>query len=229
VSTGGTLKSRLEEVRGRIAAAAGRSGRAPDRVRLVGVVKTVPDEAVREVLGLGLRDLGESRVQEAAGRVAALGRDAAVWHLIGHLQRNKAARALELFDWIHSVDSAALARALSGRVPAGRRLPVMLEVNVSGEATKFGVAPADLDGLLEEVAQLPGLDVRGLMTVGPAVPAPGLARPAFAKLRELRERAERSLGRSLPELSMGMSGDYEVAVEEGSTMVRVGTAIFGAR
>lgn len=225
----GTLGSRLNEVLGRIAGAAGRSGRPPGGVRLIGVVKTVPAETVREAVRLGLGDLGENRVQEAADKIAAVGRDAARWHLVGHLQRNKAARALELFDCIHSVDSLELAGALSGRLAPGRRLPVLAEVNVSGETTKFGVAPEDLERLLEAVAALPGLEVRGLMTVGPAVLAPELARPAFARLRTLREQAERTLGRALPELSMGMSGDYEVAVEEGSTMVRVGTAIFGAR
>jgi pyridoxal phosphate enzyme (YggS family) len=225
----GTIGTRLHEVQGRLASAVRRSGRAPDAVRLIGVVKTVPPEVVREAVRSGLRDLGENRVQEAEGKVAAVGRDAATWHLVGHLQRNKVARALDLFDCVHSVDSLDLARALSRRIVAPRRLPVLLEVNVSGEASKFGVAPPDLEGLLAAVLPLSGIEVRGLMTVGPRVESPEAARPAFAALRELRDRAARACGVPLPELSMGMSGDYEIAAEEGSTMVRVGTAIFGAR
>ena len=225
----GTIGTRLHEVQGRLTDAARRSGRAPDAVRLIGVVKTVQPDAVREAIQSGLRDLGENRVQEAEGKVAAVGREAATWHLIGHLQRNKVARALDLFDCVHSVDSLDLATALSRRIVAPRRLPVLLEVNVSGEASKFGVKPQDLEGLLAAVLPLPGIEVRGLMTVGPVVEWPEGARPAFAALRELRDHAARACGVPLPELSMGMSGDYEVAVEEGSTMVRVGTAIFGAR
>lgn len=229
MSPDGTIRTRLDEVRGRLSEAARRSGRAPDAVRLVGVVKTVPAETVRDAVAAGLRDLGENRVQEAGEKVAAVGRASACWHLVGHLQRNKAARALELFDWVHSVDSIELARALSRRIVTPRVLPVLLEVNVSGEATKFGVAPEGVEALLDQVRALPGLEVRGLMTVGPAVDAPEAARPAFAALRERRDRAAAASGLALAELSMGMSGDYEVAVEEGSTMVRVGAAIFGPR
>jgi hypothetical protein len=224
------MRGRLDEVRGRIARAAARAGRDPESVVLVGVVKTVPAEAVREALALGLRDLGENRVQEAEAHVAAVGRDAARWHMIGHLQRNKAGRAVELFDRVHGLDSEELAGSLSRRaVAAGRRLPVLVEVNVSGEATKFGVAPASLAKLLERVAGLPGLALEGLMAVGPAVVRPEEARPGFARLRTLRDTAERNLGLRLRELSMGMSGDFEVAVEEGATLVRVGTALFGER
>lgn len=197
---------------------------------LVGVVKTVPADAIREAVAAGLADLGESRVQEADQHVGAVGRTAARWHMVGHLQRNKAARALELFDRVHGVDSAELAEALSRRaVAASRTLPVLVEVNVSGEATKFGVAPEAVIRLIERVAGLPGLSLDGLMTVGPPVGGPEEARPGFARLRALRDRGERSLGLRLPELSMGMSGDFEVAVEEGATMVRVGSALFGER
>ncbi len=224
------IGARLDEVRSRIARAAVRAGRDPGAVTLVGVVKTVPEGAIREAVALGLSDLGENRVQEAEGHQAALAGVRVRWHLIGHLQRNKAGRAVERFDRVHGVDSAALAEALSRRaVAAGRRLPVMVEVNVSGEATKFGVAPEAVMGLLERVAALAGLALDGLMTVGPPVARPGDARPAFARLRALRDAGERALGLGLPELSMGMSGDYEVAVEEGATMVRVGSAIFGER
>jgi pyridoxal phosphate enzyme (YggS family) len=224
------IRQRLDEVRGRIARAAGRAGRDPGSVVLVGVVKTVPVERIHAAVALGLRDLGESRVQEAEGHVGAVGRDAARWHMIGHLQRNKAGRAVELFDRVHGVDSAELAEALSRRaVAAGRRLPVLVEVNVSGEATKFGVAPEAVVGLLERVAGLPGLALDGLMTVGAPAGDAEAARSGFARLRALRDAGERALGLGLPELSMGMSGDFEVAVEEGATLVRVGTALFGER
>jgi pyridoxal phosphate enzyme (YggS family) len=226
----GTLLARLDEVRGRIAAAAARSGRPVGAVTLVGVTKTVAAEAVRVAVSLGLTDLGENRVQEAQAKIREVGRARARWHLVGHLQRNKAGRAVELFDRVHGVDGAELAEALSRHaVSAGRSLPVLVEVNVSGEATKFGVAPGGLEPLLESIAVLPGLRLDGLMTVGAPVDRAEEARAGFARLRALRDRAEQRLGQALPELSMGMSGDYEVAVEEGSTMVRVGTAIFGTR
>jgi pyridoxal phosphate enzyme (YggS family) len=225
-----SIHGRLDDVRERIARAAERSGRDPGSVLLVAVVKTEPVEAIREAVGLGLTELGESRVQETEGHVAALGRTAARWHMIGHLQRNKAGRALALFDRVHGVDSAELAQALSRRaVEAGRSLPVLVEVNVSGEATKFGAAPERLLELLEHVAGLPGLVLDGLMTVGAPVERAEEARAGFARLRALRDEGERRLGGKLPELSMGMSGDYEVAIEEGATMVRVGSALFGDR
>jgi PLP dependent protein len=223
----------LDEVRGRIARAAARACRDPAAVTLVGVVKTVPEERIREAVALGLADLGENRVQEAEAHIAALGRASARWHMIGHLQRNKAGRAVELFDRVHGVDSAELAEALSRRaIAAGRRVSVLVEVNVSGEATKFGVAPEMVAGLLERVAALPGLSLDGLMTVGAPVEGAGsaeAARPGFARLRSIRDAGERALGVRLPELSMGMSRDFEVAVEEGATMVRVGSALFGER
>ena len=224
------IRRHLEDVRGRIAAAAARSGRPADAVTLVGVTKTVAAEVVAAAVDLGLSDVGENRVQEAQAKIAVVGRDAARWHLIGHLQRNKAGPAVRLFDRIHGVDDAELAMALSRHaVSAGRPLPVMVEVNVGGEATKYGVAPEGLEPLLERIAALPGLELDGLMTVGPLVERAEDARAGFARLRELRDRAERRLGLGLPGLSMGMSGDFEVAVEEGSTMVRVGSAIFGPR
>ena len=225
-----SIRTRLDEVRGRIARAAERVGRDPASVVLVGVVKTVPEELIREALALGLADLGENRVQEASAHVEAIGRGAARWHMVGHLQRNKAGRAVELFDRVHGVDSVGLAEALSRRAAAaGRRLPVLVEVNVSHEASKFGAAPEAALELMAQVATLPGLALEGLMTVGAPATRPEEARPSFAGLRALRDRGERMLGLRLPELSMGMSGDFEVAVEEGATMVRVGTALFGAR
>ena len=224
------LRSRIEAVRESIARAAGRSGRGASDVTLIAVVKTVSAEAVREALALGVTDLGESRVQEAEGHVADLGRRAARWHLVGHLQRNKARRAVELFDRMHSVDGAGIADALSRHAQAaGRVVRALVEVNVGGEASKFGVAPEGLQELLDGAVTLPGLAIDGLMAVTPLADHPADARPYFARLRALRDAAERALGRRLPELSMGMSGDFEVAVEEGATMVRVGTALFGAR
>ena len=224
------FRGRLDEVRDRIARAAERCGRDPRQVLLVGVVKTVPLEVIAEALALGLADLGENRVQEAGTHIGALGRDAARWHMIGHLQRNKVGLAVEMFDRLHGLDSVELAEAASRRALAiRRRLSVLVEVNVSGEASKFGSAPEVLDPLLERIAGMPGLALDGLMTVGARVARPEEARAGFARLRALRDRAESTLGLKLPELSMGMSGDFEVAVEEGATMVRVGTALFGAR
>ena len=229
-ATPAPLASNLASVRERIAAAERRSGRAAGSVTLVGVVKTLPAEAIAAAVALGLTDLGENRVQEAESHQRTVARDAARWHMIGHLQRNKAGKALELFDVVHGVDDAELAVALDRRArEAGRRLPVLIEVNVSGEASKFGIAPEGAAALAELVAPLANLELAGLMTVGAPVARPEDARPGFARLRELREAVARQLGRPLPELSMGMSGDYEIAVEEGATMVRVGTALFGAR
>ena len=225
-----SIATSLGDIRARIAAAARRSGRDPAAITLIGVVKTVAPEHVREAVAAGLTDLGENRVQEAAEAVAELGRESARWHMIGHLQRNKAGRALELFDRVHVIDDAGLAEALSRRAQAGGRvLPVLVQVNVSEEATKFGVAPQELTGLVAQVARLPGLALDGIMSIGPPVTRAEDARPFFVRTRELRDAAERETGARLPHLSMGMSGDFEVAVEEGSTMVRIGTALFGAR
>lgn len=226
----GPLSERVALVRGRIADAERRSGRAPGSVTLIGVVKTLPPETVAAAVQAGLRDLGENRVQEAELHQQAVARTAARWHMIGHLQGNKAGKAVERFDLVHGVDDVALAEAIGRRARgAGRVMPVLVEVNVSGEDSKFGVAPAGLPELLERVAAIEGVEVRGLMTVGAPVERPEDARPGFAMLRTLGEAGAQRLGRALPELSMGMSGDYEVAVEEGATLVRVGTALFGER
>ena len=223
-----SLRDRLDALRERIASSSERAGRAPGAVRLVAVVKTVPATVVAEAVTLGVADLGESRVQEAELRSAAVGRLAARWHLIGHLQRNKAGKAVQLFDRVHSLDSIETARALSARLAGtAHRLPVLVEVNISGEPTKHGVEPGGARGLVEAMAALPGLALDGLMTVGAKVGQPGEARREFARLRALRDAIEASAGLGLPELSMGMSGDFEAAIAEGSTMVRVGTALFG--
>lgn len=230
IFAGSTLGERLDALRACIARATDRAGRAPGSVVLVGVTKGVPAASVRSAVQLGLTDVGENRVQEAGPKIAELGRAAARWHLIGHLQRNKAGRAVELFDVIHGIDGVALAEAIGRRAAeAGRTIPVLVEVNVSGEASKFGVTPADAPALVEAVNAVPHLRVEGLMTVGRAVGQPDEARAGFAALRLARDDAARRIGRPLPELSMGMSADFEVAIEEGSTMVRIGTALFGPR
>ena len=215
------IAANIAAVQRRVAAAAARVGRDPAGVRLIAVSKTQPAERVQAAIAAGARDIGENYVQEAAAKRDAIG--AAVrWHLIGHLQRNKAARALELFDLIHSVDTVSLGEALA-RHAAARGTParVLVEVNVGGEASKRGVSPAALPALLEGLRD-PHLVVEGLMTV----PPPGAAertRGYFRQLRALRDAA------GLPELSMGMTDDFEIAIEEGATMVRVGRAIFGER
>jgi pyridoxal phosphate enzyme (YggS family) len=217
------IPGNLARVRERIARAAERTGRRADDVLLVAVSKTVEPERIRAAIAAGVTALGENRVQEAKGKIAVLGRPAA-WHLIGHLQTNKVRDALELFDVIHSLDRLELARELERRAAArGRPVDVLLQVNVGGEATKGGVEPDAVGETLDTIGKLSHLRVRGLMTIPPAVERPEEARGWFRRLRELAER------HGLRELSMGMSGDFEVAVEEGATMVRVGTAIFGAR
>ena len=224
-----TILLNLQDVRRRIQQALERSGRHGQSVRLVAVTKTVGVEEARTLLELGQEDLAENRVKEALAKQEALPR--ARWHLIGHLQTNKVKRALEFFDWIHSVDSLHLAREISKRAERlGREVDVLLEVNTSGEASKYGVTPEELPALAEAVSQLPRIRVRGLMTIAPIVERPEEARPYFVMLRELRDRlVEEGVVAELPHLSMGMTDDFEVAVEEGATMVRIGRAIFGER
>jgi hypothetical protein len=217
-----TVRANLDHVRERIARAAERAGRRPADVLLIGVSKTVDAERIRPAVDAGIAALGENRVQEAKAKVAALGR-AAAWHLIGHLQTNKVKDALELFDVIHSLDRVPLAEELERRAAAaGREVQTLVEVNLAGEPAKSGVAPDALPAMLELIAALPHLRVRGLMAI-PPVGTPEDARPWFRALRKLGET------HGLAELSMGMSADYETAIEEGATMVRVGTAIFGPR
>lgn len=224
------LALNLAAVRDQIAAAERVSGRPAGSVTLIGVVKTQPAERIAAAVALGLTDLGENRVQEAQVHQTSVARDAVRWHMIGHLQRNKAGRAVEMFDVVHGVDDAELAGALARRAESvGRRLPVLIEVNVSGEASKFGIAPEGAAELADAIAGFASLELTGLMTVGAPVTDPQDARPGFARLRILRDALAVRLGRPLPELSMGMSGDFAVAIEEGATMVRVGSALFGAR
>jgi pyridoxal phosphate enzyme (YggS family) len=217
------IAANVERVRERIARAAERAGRRPADVLLIGVSKTVEVERIRAAVAAGVTALGENRVQEARAKIDELGRPVA-WHLIGHLQTNKVKEALELFDVIHSVDRLELARELDRRAAVrGKVVDALLQVNVAAEASKGGVGPDAVGESLDAIGKLAHLRVRGLMTIPPEAERPEDARPWFRRLRELAER------HGLPELSMGMSGDFEVAVEEGATMVRVGTAIFGAR
>jgi len=226
------ITDNLAKVRERVAAACRRAGRSPEDVRLIAISKTFPPELIRAASAAGLRHFGENRVQEAAAKRPALSDLTVTWHLVGHLQTNKAKLARELFHWIHSVDSQRLAARLD-RVAASRddRLPVLIEVNLSGEATKTGVAENEVVPLVEAVSRLETLEVRGLMVIPPWFEDPERVRPFFRRLRELAEEIEsRQLSNvSMRELSMGMSHDFEVAIEEGATMVRLGTAIFGPR
>ncbi len=225
------LVERIRQVRLRVAEAARRSGRSIDDVTIVAVTKTVPAERVALAYELGLKVFGENRVQEARAKIAILQYPLMRWHLIGHLQSNKVARAVELFDLIHSVDSIRLAEALERSAAArGKVMPVLLQVNISGEASKEGVSVDDLPALAAEALRLPHLRVQGLMTIAPYTTEPEEARPVFRRLRELRDDLRERFPDGLWDtLSMGMTNDYEVAIEEGATMVRIGRAIFGER
>lgn len=224
------IRANLAAVDERIAAAARRAGRREDAVLLVTVSKTVDVERIRQAVAAGVRALGENRVQEAREKIAALGRPVP-WHLIGHLQTNKVKDAVEGFDLIHSVDRLPLAEALSRRaMEAGRRVDVLVQVNVGEEPQKGGLRGDELRAALEAMAALPGLRLRGLMTIPPLPQVPEDSRPHYKEMRRLLDAA-RGWGHEaeFSELSMGMSGDFEVGVEEGATIVRVGTAIFGPR
>jgi hypothetical protein len=229
------IRGNVGRIAARVEEAARRAGRDPAGVILIGVTKTVTVDSIRQGLAAGLSHLGENRVQEGAAKipelsgVAAPGGGPITWHLVGHLQSNKARRAVELFDWIHSVDGAELARRLDRcAAEAGRSPRVLVQVDLGGEPTKHGIDAGALMGLLLEITALPHLKLRGLMTLPPLLPDPESLRPFFRRLRELREELAAG-GVNLPDLSMGMSGDFEVAIEEGATMVRVGRALFGER
>jgi pyridoxal phosphate enzyme (YggS family) len=224
-----SIAGRLADIRERIARAAKRAGRDPGAVQLVGVSKMFPPEQIREAFAAGVRDFGESRVQEFEEKSQQLVDLDAHWHLVGHLQRNKAARAVTLFHTVDSLDSLPLAEKLERALGDGRRLPVLIEVRLDPATTKSGCDPAELARLAEGVLLMPKLELRGLMTVPEVVSNPEDVRPAFRRLREIRDELAGRLGCPLPELSMGMSRDFEIAIEEGATQVRLGTAIFGAR
>ena len=227
------LRERLANVRRSIETSASRAGRDPLEIKLIAVSKTHPPESRRRAIEAGVSDLGENRVQEADEKISELGHDNARWHLIGHLQANKARRAVALFDVIHTLDSASLARRLDRLCEeAGRSdLPVLIQVDLGGEATKSGVSEEELPELVEAVGACSRLRLTGLMTLPPFFEDVELVRPFFRRLRALRDalRERASFGTGAGELSMGMSHDYVVAIEEGATFVRVGTAIFGER
>ena len=222
------IRERVVAVRRRIEGAAERSGRAASAVTLVAVSKTMPVETVRDAIAAGATILGENRVQEARDKIAALS-GAAEWHLIGHLQTNKAKLAVSVFDRIHSLDSIRLAHELERHAAeAGRRVRCLVQVNVGGEDQKNGASEDEIRPLLEAAGRLSHIRVEGLMAIPPFLSDPEAVRPYFRRLRVLRDTLARE-GFSLPDLSMGMTNDFEVAIEEGATLVRVGTAIFGPR
>ena len=227
------LRQRLERVHEQITEAALRVNRRPNDVTLMAVSKTHAAETIQQAIAAGVTDLGENRVQEADAKIPAVGRKAARWHLIGHLQSNKARRAVELFDVIHSLDSVALARRLNRvcREVNREALPVLIQVDLGQEATKSGVAESEVPEIIEAISQSERLRLTGLMTLPPFFDDPVQARPFFRRLREIRDelRAQGAFGDQSGELSMGMTHDYPVAIEEGATIVRIGTAIFGTR
>ena len=225
-----SIAANLARIRERIARAAERAGRRADEITLVAVSKTFPAEAVRAAYELGLREFGENRVQEFEAKHPKLADLDATWHLIGHLQSNKAKRAAQLFNRVDSVDNLALAQKLDlAADDQEKRLPILIEVHLGGEATKSGVTEGDLPALAEGVSALTHLDLQGLMTVPPYSEDAARVRPYIQKLRDLRDELSRRLSKPLPALSMGMSHDFEVAIEEGATEIRLGTALFGQR
>ena len=219
----------LNSIRQRIAAACARAGRDESSVTLLAVSKTHPPEAIRAAVDAGQIFFGENKIQEAKAKIP-LSPSRARWQFIGHLQSNKVRDAVELFEMIQGVDSLAIAREISKRAEqAAKTMPILLEVNVAGEASKFGYKPEQLLAELNELNALPRIEVHGLMAIPPFTPLAEKSRPYFQRLRQLKVQAEAVLGAPLPQLSMGMSGDFEVAIAEGATIVRVGTALFGER
>lgn len=223
------LAGNLKTIRQRISTACERARRDPASVTLMAVTKGQPPEKVAEAAALGLTLFGENKVQEAKAKIPLCpGR--LRWHMIGHLQSNKCREAVELFEMIQGVDSLRLAEEINKRAEqAARTVPILLEINIAGEASKFGYQSEQMLAELAQINALPRLEVHGLMAVPPWTPDPEKVRPAFRELRELKTHCEEILGAPLPQLSMGMSGDFEIAIEEGATMVRVGTALFGPR
>ena len=231
--TATSLTERIEDVRARLSAAARSSNRSVNKITLVAVSKTHPAERVLAALGAGLDNFGENRVQEAESKIPAVGRTAARWHLIGHLQSNKARRAVELFDCIHSLDSPELAQRLNRMCDQLDRqeLPVLIQIDLGHEATKTGIGEKDVSELVAALRECPRLRLTGLMTLPPFFDEAEKVRPYFRRLRELRDdlKAHGAFGDHPGELSMGMTHDFEIAIQEGATMVRIGTAIFGER
>lgn len=228
-----SLAARIAEVQDKIRACAARCNRSPEEITLVAVSKTHPAEQVRQAIADGLSDFGENRVQEAESKIPIVGRDAVRWHLIGHLQSNKARKAVELFDVVHSLDSVALAQRLDRICVDVNRalLPILIQVDLGHEATKTGASENDLEALVAAVTESERLQLRGLMTLPPFFDNAEDARPFFRRLRKLRDEFQKrgAFGDHPGDLSMGMTHDYEIAIEEGATMLRIGTAIFGER
>lgn len=225
----GEIEKNLSKVRERIEHAAIKAGRNPREIKLVAVTKTVPVPRIQEAMAAGATIFGENYIQEARAKIEEIGESRIEWHFIGHLQTNKAKYAVKLFDLIHAVDSPALAQELDKRAAsAGKRIDCLIEVNLSQEASKFGISKERAPELAHACKELKNISLQGLMTMAPYADDPEQARPYFVALRKLREEIAAS-GISLPELSMGMSSDFEVAIEEGATIMRVGTAIFGER
>jgi len=223
------LSSRLDSLQKRIAAACSRAGRNPVEVMLLPVTKGVPAETIRAAAELGLAVFGESKVQEARLKISACP-SRFRWHMLGHLQSNKCRDAVHFFEMIQSVDGLAIAQEINKWAEkAGKDMPVLLEVNVAGESTKFGYRPDRLLAELMELNALRRIEIRGLMTIAPWTPEPEKVRPVFHAMRELKNECEKILGAPLQHLSMGMSGDFEIAIEEGATLIRLGTALFGSR
>jgi PLP dependent protein len=224
-----SLPENLNSIQQRIRAACNRCDREPNSITLLAVSKTRPPATVQAAADLGLLFFGENKIQEAKAKIP-LCSGKLRWHFIGHLQSNKCRDAVEFFEMIQSVDSLSLAQEISKRAEqSAKTMPVLLEVNVAGEASKFGYEPEKLLAELKEIKALPRIQIHGLMTVPPWTAEPETARPHFQRLRELKKQCEEILAAPLPHLSMGMSGDFEVAIEEGATMIRIGTALFGPR
>jgi hypothetical protein len=223
------LVENLNNIRQRIVAACARAGRPESSVTLLAVSKTHPPETIRAAVDAGQTLFGENKIQEAKAKIP-LAPSRARWQFIGHLQSNKVRDAVALFEMIQGVDSLDLATEISRRADAAAKtMPILLEVNVAGEASKFGYVPERLRAELEALNALPRIEIHGLMAIPPFTPVPEKSRPYFQRLRELKLQCEKILGAPLPHLSMGMSGDFEIAIEEGATIVRVGTALFGER
>jgi pyridoxal phosphate enzyme (YggS family) len=224
-----TIGGRYEEICRRVASACDAAGRAPGEVHLVAISKKQSPAVIREAAECGISVFGENRVQEAAAKIPECP-EGLSWHLVGHLQGNKVQSAAELFDVIHSIDSLRLLQRMNAAcAEAGRTISVLLQVSVSGEASKFGLAPEEVPLILEASIQCMSLDVVGLMTIPPFTPNPEGSAPHFAHLRKLRDQWRASTGIPLDELSMGMSHDFEIAIREGATTIRIGTALLGAR
>jgi len=222
------IEKNIEQLRKRIKNACARVDRRPDEITVVAVAKTIPVERIEEAIACGINIIGENRVQEAKQKYAIIG-NRVEWHMVGHLQTNKVKDALKIFSLIHSLDSIKLAQEIEKK--ANKSIDCLIEVNTSKEATKFGIEPKNLPEFFESLKDLRKLNIIGLMTIGPgwAIEDPNASRPCFKQLRELRDRITRIFDKSLPILSMGMTSDFDIAIEEGSNMIRVGTALFGPR